>query len=136
MFFVLCQLKGGGRRPPFVLSFVFALNKAHVLALITPHVLRLNKADVLSLNKAYVLRLSTKICPMSRANTKEAVFGRSHNGGGQLSAACPLRGRCLHTRHAPHVLPPRTSHGVRACVVAATTVAFVTYDPRMSSLIN
>ena len=51
--------KGGGLRPPpFVVSFVLALSKAHVLALNTAHVLRLNKADVLALNKAHVLRLN------------------------------------------------------------------------------
>ena len=54
--------KGGGLRPPpFVVSFVLALSKAHVLALNTAHVLRLNKADVLALNKAHVLRLNNKI---------------------------------------------------------------------------
>ena len=54
--------KGGGLRPPpFVVSFVLALNKAHVLSLNTAHVLRLNKADVLALNKAHVLRLNSKI---------------------------------------------------------------------------
>ncbi len=68
--------KGGGlRSPPFVVSFVLALNKAHVLALNTAHVLRLNKADVLALNKAHVLRLDNKICPVFRANAKEAAFG-------------------------------------------------------------
>ena len=68
--------KGGGLRPPpFVVSFVMALNKAHVLALNTAHVLRLNKADVLALNKAHVLRLNNKICPVFRANTKETTKG-------------------------------------------------------------
>ena len=52
----------------FVVSFVLALNKAHVLALNTAHVLRLNKADVLALNKAHVLRLNNKICPVFRAS--------------------------------------------------------------------
>ena len=66
----------------FVVSFVLALNKAHVLALNTAHVLRLNKADVLALNKAHVLRLNTKTCPVFTANTKEAAFGRLHKGGG------------------------------------------------------
>ena len=64
--------KGGaafGRPPPFVVSFVLALNNAHVLALKTAHVLRLNKADVLALNKAHVLRLKTKIGPGFTANT-------------------------------------------------------------------
>ena len=57
--------KGGGLRPPpFVVSFILALNKAHVLALNTAHVLRLNKADVLALSKAHVLRLNNKICPV------------------------------------------------------------------------
>ncbi len=66
--------RGGGRRPPpFVVSFVLALNKAHVLALNTAHVLRLNKADVLALNKAHVLRLNNKICPVFRANAKETT---------------------------------------------------------------
>ena len=70
-------LCGGG-------SFVLALSKAHVLALNTSHVLRLNKADVLALNKAHVLRLNNKICPVLRATTKEAAFGRLHQGGGGL----------------------------------------------------
>ncbi len=71
--------KGGGLRPPpFVASFVMALNKAHVLALNTAHVLPLNKADVLALNKAHVLRLNNKICPVFRANTKE-----TRKGGGR-----------------------------------------------------
>ncbi len=66
--------KGGGLRlPPFAVSFVMALNKAHVLALNTAHVLRLNKADVLALIKAHVLRPNNKICPMFRANTKETT---------------------------------------------------------------
>ena len=55
---------GGLRPPPSVVSFVLALNKAHVLALNAAHVLRLKKADVLALNKARVLRLNTKICPV------------------------------------------------------------------------
>ena len=46
---------------------------SHVLALNTAHVLRLNKADVLALNKAHFLRLNTKICPVIKANTKEAT---------------------------------------------------------------
>ena len=50
------------------------LNKAHVLALNTAHVLHLNKADVLALNKAHVLRLNNKICPVFRANAKEAAY--------------------------------------------------------------
>ena len=50
-------------------------NKAHVLALNIAHVLRLNKADVLAINKAHVLRLNTKICPVFKANTKEATKG-------------------------------------------------------------
>ena len=59
MCFAQSQYKGGGLRPPpFVVSFVLALSKAHVLALNTAHVLRLNKADVLALNKAHVLRLN------------------------------------------------------------------------------
>ena len=76
--------KGGAAfgRPPFVVSFVLALNKAHVLALNTAHALRLNKAGVLALNKAHVLRLHTKICPVFTANTKEAAFGRLHKDGG------------------------------------------------------
>ena len=59
----------------FVVSFVLALNKAHVLAHNTAHVLRLNKADVLALNKAHVLRLNTKTCPVFTANTKETTKG-------------------------------------------------------------
>ena len=58
---------------PSVVSFVLALNKAHVLALNTAHVLRLNKAYVLALNKAHVVRLNTEICPVFTANTKEAA---------------------------------------------------------------
>ena len=77
--------RGGGLPPPpSVVSFVLALSKAHVLALNTAHVLRLNKADVLARNKAHVLRLSTKICPVFTANTKEAAFGRLHKRGGGL----------------------------------------------------
>ncbi len=60
-------------RRPKAASFALALNKAHVLALNTAHVLRLNEADVLALNKAHVLRLNNKICPVFRANTKEAA---------------------------------------------------------------
>ncbi len=82
---VQSQYKGGGLRPPpqrgaafghppFVASFALALNKAHVLALSAAHVLRLNKADVLALNKAHVLRLNNKICPVFRANAKEAAY--------------------------------------------------------------
>ena len=56
-------------------SFLWALNKAHVLALNTAHVSRLDKADVLDLNKAHVLRLNAKICPVFTANTKEATKG-------------------------------------------------------------
>ena len=68
--------KGGGLRPPpFVVSFVLALDEAHFLALNTAHVLRLNKADVLALNKAHVLRLNTKTCPVFTANTKETTKG-------------------------------------------------------------
>ena len=54
--------------PPSAVSFVLALNKAHVLGLNTAHVLRLNKA--------HVLRLNPKICPVVTANTKEAAFGK------------------------------------------------------------
>ena len=76
MCFVQSQYKGGGLRPPpFVDSFVLALNRAHVLALNTAHVLRLNEADVLALSKAHVLRLNYKICPVFRANTKETTKG-------------------------------------------------------------
>ena len=81
--------KGGGLRPPpFVVSFVMALNKAHVAALNTARVLRRNEADVLALNKAHVLRLNNKILPVFRANTKEAAFGRLHKGG--RPSAAPL----------------------------------------------
>ena len=86
-------VRRGGRpsaaSPPSVVSFLLALNKAHVLALNTAHVLRLNKADVLALNKAHALRLNPKICPVLTANTKEAASGRLHKGGGP-SAAPPL----------------------------------------------
>ena len=75
---------------PKAASFVLSLNKAHVLALNTAHVLRLSKADVLALNKAHVLRLNNKICPVFRANTKEAAFGRLHKGG--RPSAAPLCG--------------------------------------------
>ena len=54
--------KGGraafGRAATFVVSFVLALNRAHVLAVSTTHVLRLSKVEVLALNKAHVLRLN------------------------------------------------------------------------------
>ena len=54
--------KGGraafGRAATFVVSFVLALNGAHVLAVSTTHVLRLSKVEVLALNKAHVLRRS------------------------------------------------------------------------------
>ena len=54
--------KGGraafGRAATFVVSFVLALNRAHVLAVSTTHVLRLSKVEVLALNKARVLRLN------------------------------------------------------------------------------
>ena len=63
--FVFALNKAHVRRPPpSVVSFELALNKAHVLALNTAQVLRLTKADVLALNKAHVLRLNTKICPV------------------------------------------------------------------------
>ena len=92
MCFVQSQYKGnhkGGRpsaapplsRRPKAASFVLALNKAQALALNTAHVLRLNKADDLALNKGHVLRLNNKICPVSRANTEEAAFGRLHKRG-------------------------------------------------------
>ena len=58
---------------PKAAPFVLGLNKAPFLALNTTHVLRVSKADVLALNKAHVLRLNIKICPMFRANTKEAA---------------------------------------------------------------
>ena len=58
-----------------MVSFVLALNKAHVLALNTAHVWRLNKADVLALNKAHVVRLNTQMRPMFTANTKETTKG-------------------------------------------------------------
>ena len=66
--------------PPSVVSFALALNRAHVLALNTAHVLRLTKADVLALNKAHVLRLTTKICPVFTANTKETTKGGAAEG--------------------------------------------------------
>ena len=50
------------------------MKNAYVLALDAAHALRLNKADVLALNKAHVLRLNNKICPVFRANTKEAAY--------------------------------------------------------------
>ena len=78
MCFAHSQYKGGGLRPPpFVVSFVLALSKAHVLALNTAHVLRLNKADVLALNKAHVLHLNTKICPVLTANSKTKYLLKS-----------------------------------------------------------
>ena len=56
-------------RPPFVVSCVFSLSKAHILALNTAHVLRLNKADVLALNKAHVLRLNkADVLALSKAH--------------------------------------------------------------------
>ena len=61
MCFAQSQYNGCGLRPPpFVVSFVLALSKAHVLALNTAHVLRLNKADVLALNKAHVLKTTKR----------------------------------------------------------------------------
>ena len=57
----MCFKGGGLRPPPFVVSFVLALSKAHVLALNTAHVLRLNEADVLAINKAHVLHLGLKM---------------------------------------------------------------------------
>ena len=92
--------KGDGLRPPpSVVSFVLALNKAHVLPLETAHFLRLNKADVLALNKAHVLRLNTKICPVFTANTKEAAFGRLYKGGGGFRPP-PLCGfLCVGCQH-------------------------------------
>ena len=41
---------------------------------------RFNKADVLALNKAHVLHLSTKICPVLTANTKETTKGGAAQG--------------------------------------------------------
>ena len=101
MCFVHSQYKGGGLRPPpqrggrpkaarpFVVSFALAVNKAHVLDLNPANVLRLNKADVLALNKAYVLRLNNT-CPVFRANTKVASFGRHHKGVGGLRPPAPF----------------------------------------------
>ena len=75
----LGRLHKGGRPSagPSVVSFVLALNKAHVLALNTAHVSRLNKADVLALNTAHVLRLKTfteKILPGTGAFWKFSVY--------------------------------------------------------------
>ena len=81
-----------GRRP--VVSFVLALNKAHVLAPKTAHVLRLSKVDVLALNKAHVLRLNTKLCPALTANTKETTKGR---GGRPKAASFGLAVNTGHT---------------------------------------
>ena len=91
MCFVESQYEGGGLRPPpqrwgrirpppSVVSFVLALNKAHVLALNTAHSLRLDKAGALALNRARVLPLHTKIRPVFTANTEEAAFGLLHKG--------------------------------------------------------
>ena len=101
MCFAQSQYKGGGLRPPpqrggglrlppFVVSFVLALSKAHVLALNTAYVLQLNKADVLALNKAHVLHLNTEICPVLTANTKKAAFGRLHKRGAAEALWFPL----------------------------------------------
>ena len=65
-------------------TFVLALNKAHVQALNTVHVLRLNKADVLALNKAHALRLNTKTCPVFTASAKESTKG----GRAKAAALC------------------------------------------------
>ena len=54
-------------RPP-VVSFVLALNQAHVLALDTAHALRLNKADVLALNP-YVSTLRYAQCSQPTQRT-------------------------------------------------------------------
>ena len=42
-----------GRSPPFVISFVWTLNQAQVLARNAAHALRLNKTDLLALNMAH-----------------------------------------------------------------------------------
>ena len=85
--------KAFGRAATFVVSFVLALNRAHVLALSTTIVLRLSKADVLALNKAHVLRLNNDCrsslacrslarslarsltCALFKANTRETTKG-------------------------------------------------------------
>ena len=96
---------------PKAATFVLALNKAHVPALNTAHVLRPNKADVLVLNKAHVLRLSNKICPVLRANTKEAAFGRLHKGGGLRPP--PFVASFALALNKAHVLALNTAHVLR-----------------------
>ena len=83
---VFSQHKGGGLRPPpqmgtafgrppFVVSFVLALNKGHFLALNTTHRYG-SQQSVLTLDKAHILRLNTRICPVVKATTKETALGR------------------------------------------------------------
>ena len=67
MCFAHSQCEGGGLSPPpFAVSFVLALNKAHVLALNPALVLRLNKVCFWALNKAHVLRLNNIVLTWSR----------------------------------------------------------------------
>ena len=57
-----------------------------------------HKAHVLAPSTAHVLRLSTKICPVFTANTKEAAFGRLHKGG-RPSAATLCGFLCVGCEH-------------------------------------
>ena len=59
MRFIHSQEKGGGFRPTFACSFVFALDKAHVLGPNTAHVPRLSKADALAVNTAHPNKAKT-----------------------------------------------------------------------------
>ena len=73
--------KGGraafGRAATFVVSFVLALNRAHVLAVSTTHVLRLSKVEVLALNKAHVLRLNSDCRSSLACRSLARSLGRS-----------------------------------------------------------
>ena len=59
----------------------------------------------------YVLRLNSKICPVFRANTKEAAFGRLHKGG-RLSAA-PFVASFVLALNEAHVLALNAAHVLR-----------------------
>ena len=82
--------KGGCLRPPpFVGSFVLAVNTGHILLLRrkTCALLRAKTSALLRRKTCAVLRART--CALFRAKTKVAAFGRHHRGG-RPSAATPL----------------------------------------------
>ena len=105
---------GGFRPPPSVVSLVLALNKAHVLALNTAHVLPTRR--MYWLNKAHVLHLNTEIYQVFTANTKEAAFGRLHEGGvvPKQTLAC-----CGRHQHQPKVMKccSKTDFGISPKVI-------------------